>query len=168
MNVDELNAKYDEIYNKNIEIHKLLSEVEDHNDILIFLYNTDIRRPNTLLNTMIDDYESLIFKLREANKEIKASLKEFGDEEDLVKGILDNGDITVKAKELILWKLRRLFMVYDEEPLLPYTEGDFVNLELIAKTEKSKATPSKTENGEEQVKPEGGVFPPKSKTPVSS
>ncbi len=163
MNVDELNAKYDEIYNKNIEIHKLLSEVEDHNDILIFLYNTEIKRPNTVLNTMIDEYESLIFKLREANKEIKASLKEFGEEDNLVNGILENNSITVKAKELILWKIRRLFMVYDEEPLLPYTEGDFLNLDLVAKTDKDKA-PSKSED----VKPEGGVFPPKTKAPVKS
>ncbi|MBU3915692.1 hypothetical protein KKA14_09180, partial [bacterium] len=100
--------------------------------------------------------------------EIKASLREFGNEKDLVKGVLENSDITVKAKELILWKIRRLFMVYDEEPLLPYTEGDFINLDLIAKTEKNKVLRSRSEDGVEQVRPEGGVFPPKTKTPVKS
>ncbi|MBU2511129.1 hypothetical protein KJ966_07315 [bacterium] len=165
MNVDELNAKYDEIYNRNAEIQQLLTEVKDYNDILFFLYGTEIKRPNIVLNTMIDNYEGLIFKLRESHKEIKASLKEFGDEQELAEGVSNNDNLSEKVKELILWKLRRLFMVYDEEPILPYVKGDFLAAELIGKTKttvpSAKPTPVKKEDNSPRVTPEGGVFPEK-------
>lgn len=174
MNIDELNAKYDEIYAKNAEIQKLFSELEDYSDILFFLYDTDIKRPNTALNTMIDTYESLIFKIRESHKEIKDSLAEFGDEKELAEGVTHNDSLTEKVKELILWKLRRLFMVYDEEPILPYVEGDFINTELIGSAPSSETPqspeapeePSQAEAEEEEEEedrfassPEGALFP---------
>ncbi len=162
MNVDELNAKYDEIYNKNLEIQQLLTEVQDYNEILFFLYGTEIKRPNIVLNTMIDNYEGLVFKLRESHKEIKSSLKEFGDEKELAEGVSNNDNLTEKVKELILWKLRRLFMVYDEEPILPYVEGDFLTAELISKPKTvpaPKPAPVKKNDDSPNVTPEGGVFP---------
>lgn len=161
MNVDELNAKYDEIYNKNLEIQQLLTEVQDYNDILFFLYDTEIKRPNLALNTMIDNYEGLIFKLRESHKEIKASLEEFGDEQELAEGISNNDDLTEKVKELVLWKLRRLFMVYNDEPILPYVEGDFLTMELVGPP---TAVPTPEISADESdgdisaVTPEGGIF----------
>ncbi len=170
MNIDDLNAKYDEIYKKNSEIQKVLTEVEDYNDILFFLYDTDIRRPNIILNSMIDSYETSIFKLREAHKEIKAALDDFGDEQDLARGVAENAELTDKIKELILWKLRRLFMIYDEEPVLPYVIGDFLNLELIGKLSDHASNPGNPgpEDSEDieaepdkegaQLNPEGGVF----------
>lgn len=170
MNVDELNAKYDEIYNKNIEIQQLLSEVDDYSDILFFLYDTEIKKPNVVLNTMIDNYEGLIFKIREAHKEIKASLYDFGDENDLAEGVKANEDLTDKIKDLILWKLRRLFMVYDEEPVLPYIEGEFLTAELIGEPKTVPAPDTEEETNEDEdttieieeeskISPEGGVFP---------
>ncbi len=166
MNVDELNAKYDEIYNKNQEIQVLLTEVVDYNDILFFLYGTEIKRPNIVLNTMIDNYEGLIFKLRESHKEIKASLADFGDEDELAEGIKRNDKLTEKVKELVLWKLRRLYMVYDEEPVLPYVEGDFLTVELIGKPKSVPASKpaAKKEDGDSKISPEGGVFPEDEKT----
>ncbi len=131
MNIDELNAKFDEIYAKNSDIQKLFSELEDHNEILFFLYDTEIQRPNAALNTMIDTYESLIFKIRESHKEIKDSLADFGDEKELSQGVSNNENLTDKVKDLILWKIKRLFMVYDEQPILPYVTGDFLNTDLI-------------------------------------
>lgn len=165
MNIDELNAKYDEIYNKNLEIQQLFTEVEDYNDILLFLYDTKIKRHNIVLNTMIDNYEGLIFKLREAHKEIKASLADFGDEQELAEGVKANDQLTEKIKELILWKLRRLYMIYDEEPILPYVEGDFLNTELIGQPEsvpEPKTRPARSSDEEKTaVNPDGDVFPDK-------
>ena len=161
MNVDELNAKYDEVYKKNAEIQKLLSEVEDYNEILFYLYDTEIRRPNLILNTMIGTYESLILKLREAHKEMITSLNEFGEEKELTDSISNNDELPEKAKELALWKLRRLFMVYDEEALLPYLEGDLANLELIVATKQEIAAQPDVEEAKKennQVSPNGGLF----------
>ncbi len=131
MNIDELNAKFDEIYAKNKDIQKLFTELEDHNEILFHLYDTPIRRPNAVLNALIDDYETLIFKIRESHKDIKDSLAAFGDERELAQGVNNNDNLTDKVKDLILWKLRRLYMVYDEEPILPYINGEFLNTDLI-------------------------------------
>ena len=131
MNIDELNAKFDEIYAKNKDIQKLFAELEDHNEILFHLYDTAIKRPNATLNTLIDNYETLIFKIRESHKDIKDSLDAFGDEKELAQGVNNNENLTDKVKDLILWKLRRLFMVYDEEPILPYVNGEFLNTDLI-------------------------------------
>ncbi|MCG8338407.1 MAG: hypothetical protein MJE63_28200 [Proteobacteria bacterium] len=131
MNIDELNAKFDEIYAKNKDIQKLFVELEDHNEILFHLYDTEIKRPNAALNTLIDNYETLIFKIRESHKDIKESLDAFGDEQELAQGVNNNENLTDKVKDLILWKLRRLYMVYDEEPILPYVNGEFLNTDLI-------------------------------------
>ena len=178
MNVDQLNAKYDEVYNKNLEIQQLLTEVEDYNDILFYLYDTEIKKPNVVLNTMIDNYEGLIFKIRESHKEIKEVLAEFGDEKELADGISANENLTDKIKELILWKLRRLYMVFDEEPILPYVEGAFLNTELIgepkleevsepaqngadedeSESEEENGNDNEEENEDSKVSPEGGVF----------
>lgn len=172
MNIDQLNAKYDEIYNKNVEIQQLFREVEDYNNILFFLYDTEIKRPNIVLNTMIDNYEGLIFKIRESHKDIKSSLEEFGKEEELAEGVKNNEKLTDKVKDLILWKLRRLFMVYDEEPILPYIEGDFLNMELIGKPPRpaplAKSEGNSDEEKDSRVTPDGGVFPNKSKDPAKN
>lgn len=173
MNIDELNAKYDEIYNKNAEIQVLFTELEDYSDILFFLYETEIKRPNAVLNTMIDKYESLIFKIRESHKDIKDSLAEFGDEKELAEGVTQNENLTEKVKELILWKLRRLFMIYDETPILPYVEGDFINTELIGSAppeepaEEPEEAPAEEEGGKEEdaSSAEAGLFPTPSKEP---
>ena len=142
MNIDELNAKFDEIYAKNKDIQKLFVELEDHNEILFHLYDTSIRRPNAVLNTLIDDYETLIFKIRESHKDIKDSLAAFGDEKELAEGVNNNDDLTDKVKDLILWKLRRLYMVYDEEPILPYVNGEFLNTDLIGNAPPSSPPPT--------------------------
>jgi hypothetical protein len=154
MNVDELNAKYDEIYSKTLEIHQLLAEVEDTNDILFYLYKTKIKRPNSVLNTMIDNYEALILKLRETDKEIKASLAEFGDETELAEGVKANDRLSEKIKELVLWKLRRLFMIYDDENIQLYVNSEFLTEELTAEL---KAVPAPKPESEENSA-EAGVF----------
>lgn len=156
MNIDELNAKYDEIYNKTLEIHQLLAEVEDTNDILLFLYETKIKRPNAVLNTMIDNYEGLILRLRELHKEIKDSLAEFGDEQELAEGIKNNDRFSEKIKELILWKLRRLYMIYDDEPVLLYVNSDFLTAELTAPLKEVPADDKEEESS--GVSADGGVF----------
>jgi hypothetical protein len=161
MNIDELNTKYDEIFSKNAEIQQLLTELDGHNDILYFLYDTDIKRPNPVLNSLIDNYEALIFKIREAHADIKASLAEFGDEKELADGVNANEDLTEKVKELILWKLRRLYMVYDETPILAYVEGDFLNTELIGNAPPI-SVPSRQDEDERynsEASPEAGLFP---------
>lgn len=161
MNLDTLNAKYDEIFNKNTEIQALLTELDDHNEILYFLYDTQIKRPNLVLNSMIDAYEALIFKIREAHKDIKDSLAEFGDEKELADGVNANEDLTEKVKELILWKLRRLYMVYDETPILPYVVGDFINTELIGNAPPASASyrQEEEEQNPADVSSEAGLFP---------
>lgn len=162
MLVEDLDAMYEETYKKNDEIQSLLVEVKDHNEILGFLYETEIQRPNLTLNSMIDTYESLILKLRELHADIMNSLAEFGEENALAEQISENESLTEKTKGLMLWKLRRIFMVYDKTPILPYTEGALHNLELIP--EQGAAVPAPPEEeGEEQeepiLPPEGGVFP---------
>ena len=161
MNIDELNAKYDEIYNKTLEIHQLLAEVEDTDDILYFLYQTKIKRPNSVLNKKIDNYESLILKLREAHKEIKASLAEFGDEKELAQGIKNNDKLSEKLKELVLWKLRRLFMIYDDENVQLYVNSDFLTEELIGEAREVPApnpAAAKKEDENTGASADAGVF----------
>ena len=131
MNVEDIDAMYDLVYKKNEEIQELLVEVKDFNEILVHLYETGIRRPNRKLNQMIDEYESDVLKIREAHRAIKKSLEEFGDENALSASITENEKIPRKLKELVLWKLRRLYMVYDEEPVMPYVRGKYPGIELI-------------------------------------
>jgi len=160
MNIEDVDAMYEATFKKNQEIQDLFVEVRDFNDILAFLYETDIRRPNLTLNSMIDDYESLILKLREAHNEMISSLEEFGSEEDIAREISENGALSVKTKELVLWKLRRLYMVYDEEPILPYAEGAIHNVE-ISPDERVVVPAGEKGVGEEReaVNPNGDVFP---------
>ncbi len=161
MLVEDLDAMYEETYKKNDEIQTLLVEVNDHSQILSFLYETEIQRPNLTLNSMIDTYESLILKLRELDADIINSLAEFGEEKDLADAISANESLAEKVRELMLWKLRRIFMVYDQEPILPYTEGSLHNLELVSE-EESVVPAAPEEESEEQeeptLPPEGGVF----------
>ncbi|MCP4750215.1 MAG: hypothetical protein GY866_04945 [Proteobacteria bacterium] len=140
MNVEDIDTMYETTFKKNVEIQSLVTEVKDVNQILAFLYETEIKRPNMTLNSMIDDYESLIVKLRELHADILSSLEEFGIEEELATSISENEAISEKVKELMLWKLRRLYMVYDDEPVLPYIEGDLADFDLI---------PAEPEEGEE-------------------
>ena len=163
MLVEDLDAMYEETYKKNDEIQTLLVEVRDHNEILGFLYETEIQKPNLTLNSMIDNYESLILKLRELHADIMNSLAEFGDEKSLADTISENTSLTEKTKGLMLWKLRRIFMVHDKEPVLPFTEGALHNLELIPETDSAvpvppPAEPEDEEQEEPTLPPEGGVF----------
>lgn len=159
MNIEDIDAMYEATFKKNQEIQDLLVEVKDFNDILVFLYETDIRRPNLTLNSMIDDYESLILKLREAHQEIISSLEEFGREEEIARDISESSALSVKTKELVLWKLRRLYMVYDEEPILPYTEGELLSVEIGADEE--VVVPAEDDSADEDpdtLNPNGDVF----------
>ena len=167
MNIEDIDAMYEATFNKNQEIQNLLIEVKDFNDILAFLYETDIRRPNLTLNSMIDDYESLILKLREAHNEITSSLAEFGIEDEIARDISENGALSVKTKELVLWKLRRLYMVYDEEPILPYAEGAIANVE-IGSSDRVVVPAGEEVDGdaEEAINPNGDVFPTSSEEKV--
>ena len=87
MIAEDLDAMYEETYKKNEEIQTLLIEVKDYNEILNYLYETDIQRPNRTLNLMIDTYESDILKLRELDKNITKNLEEFGQEQELAREI---------------------------------------------------------------------------------
>lgn len=162
MLVEDLDAMYEETYKKNDEIQTLLVEVRDHNEILSFLYETEIQKPNLTLNSLIDTYESLILKLRELHADMMNSLAEFGDEQVLAGKIMENDDLAEKVKGLMLWKLRRIFMVYDKEPVLPYTEGALHNLLLVPEEDPGSVVPEPPteESGEEEptLPPEGGVF----------
>ena len=171
MNIEDIDAMYEATFNKNQEIQNLLVDVKDFNDILAFLYETEIRRPNLTLNSLIDDYESLILKLREAHNEIISSLEEFGREDDIARDISENGALSVKTKELVLWKLRRLYMVYDEEPILPYTEGAIANVEVssdgkVVVPEGEEAELESDSDEEETINPNGDVFPAASEEKV--
>jgi len=169
MLVEDLDVIYEDIFKKNSEIQTLLGEVKDYNEILVFLYETSIQRPNATLNSMIDTYESLILKLRELHIDITNALEEFGVEEELAALISGNEDLSEKVKELMLWKLRRIFMVYDKEPILPYTEQKLYNLELIPEQEEDTANEGMDNPGADDMEdddektavlpPEGGVFP---------
>ncbi len=162
MLVEDLDAMYEETYKKNDEIQTLLVEVRDHNEILGFLYETEIQKPNLTLNSMIDTYESLILKLRELHADIMNSLAEFGEQSRLAEAISENESLTEKIKGLMLWKLRRIYMVYDKEPVLPFTEGSLHNLELISDGESVVPAPPEAEGDEQEepsLPPEGGVFP---------
>ena len=169
MIVEDLDAMYEETYKKNDEIQTLLVEVKDYNEILNFLYETDIQRPNLTLNSMIDTYESAILKLRELHKNITNSLEEFGQEQALARAISDNDALAEKVKELMLWKLRRIYMIYDREPILPYIEGKIVNVTLINDTKAAGSNPgnqnasnntdSAIEEEEMELNPEGDLFP---------
>ena len=175
MLIEDLDAMYEETYKKNDTIQTLLLEVRDHNEILTFLYDTEIQRPNLTLNSMIDAYESLLLKLRELHANIMSSLEEFGEEQTLAAAISENDSLTEKTSTLMLWKLRRIFMVYDKEPVLPYIEGSLHNLELIPEETPEEPTPDGTDsedqyepntedtNNEDQeepiLPPNGGGFP---------
>lgn len=166
MLVEDLDAIYEEIFKKNDEIQSLFNEVKDYNEILVFLYETSIQRPNATLNSMIDTYESLILKLRELHTDITNVLDEFGIENELAEAISANDELGEKVKELMLWRLRRIFMVYDKEPILPYTEQKLYNLELIPEQEDSTPDdvtgnpgPDDSEEDTAVLPPEGGVFP---------
>ncbi|MBU2644676.1 hypothetical protein KKI24_08220 [bacterium] len=162
MLVEDLDVMYEETYKKNDEIQTHLVEVRDHNEILDFLYETEIQKPNLTLNSMIDTYESLILKLRELHADMMNSLAEFGDEKSLAAAISENDSLGEKVKGLMLWKLRRIFMVYDKEPVLPYTEGPLSNLELISDGGSVVPARPESEDEEEQeeptLPPKGGVF----------
>jgi hypothetical protein len=175
MLIEDLDAMYEETFKKNDTIQTLLVEVRDHNEILTFLYDTEIQRPNLTLNSMIDTYESLLLKLRELHTNIMNSLAEFGEEDVLSTAISENESLTEKTRTLMLWKLRRIFMVYDKEPVLPYVEGSLHNLELIP--EETAEEPVTDDSGDEDqgepvtvdaegedqnepvLPPNGGVFP---------
>jgi len=161
MLVEDLDAMYEETYKKNDEIQTLLVEVNDHSQILSFLYETEIQRPNLTLNSMIDTYESLILKLRELDADIINNLAEFGEEKSLADAISSNESLAEKVRELMLWKLRRIFMVYDQEPIRPYIEGSLHNLELVSEEESVVPAAPEEENEEQEeptLPPEGGVF----------
>jgi hypothetical protein len=178
---EDLDGMYEETYQKNDEIQALLVEVKDYDEILAFLYDTGIQRPNLTLNSIIDTYESLILKIRELHQDIINSLDEFGQESDLADVIIQNDQLTEKVKELMLWKLRRIFMVYDKEPVMPYIEGPLVGIQLTESDndgetgdspaeENATDEPASAERKEaEQISPEGGVFAKTDeKTPVGN
>lgn len=180
MLIEDFDNMYEETFKKNDEIQTLLVEVKDHNEILNYLYETEIRRPNLTLNSMIDTYESLILRLRELHADIMNSLAEFGEEKALAATISEDESLTEKMTELMLWKLRRIFMVYDSEPVLPYTEGSPHQPDEPEESEGSdeseqsdeseesvEADTDSEEQNEPVLPPEGGVFPnPGSRNPA--